>query len=137
MNLKLASLFLLAAVPAGDDPRRIDFGTLSSFEYEEGKPLPKEVRDLDKKEIRISGFMRGENGATQDLEVFMIVNEACGCSGDPKLNEVLYCAMPEGQKVNAIAGSVLITGTILVGEEKEDGYVVSLYRVEVTKVEKA
>jgi len=137
MNRTLASLFLLAALPAADEPRRIDFGTLAAFEYKEGMTLPKEVRDLDGKEIRISGFMRGDNGATENLEAFMIVNESCGCSGEPKLNEVIYCTMPYGQKVNAIAGSVLITGTFHASEEKEDGYVLSLYRVDVTKVEKA
>ena len=137
MNRSLASLFLFAALPVVDEPRRIDFGILSSFEYKQGVTLPKEVRDLDGKEIRISGFMRGDNGATDNLDSFIIVNESCGCSGEPKINEVLYCTMPEGQKVNAIAGSVLITGTLHASEEIEDGYVISLYRVDVTKVEKA
>ena len=131
-NLPLAGALLLA-VPFG--PRTVDFGLLASFEYREGMALPKGVTELDKKEVKVSGFMRGENGATEGLEFFMIVNEACGCAGEPKLNEVIYCAMPEGQKVNLSAAPVKVTGTMYVGEEKEGDYVTSLYRMEIQKIE--
>ena len=93
-----------------------------------------DIEELDKKEVRVSGFMRDENGATEGLEFFMIVNEACGCAGEPKLNEVIYCAMP-GQKVNLSAAPVKVTGTMYVGEEKDGDFVTSLYRMEIQKIE--
>jgi hypothetical protein len=131
-NLSFAAVLLMTS---SDDPRVIDFGVLASFEYREGMKLPSEVVGLDKKEVKISGFMRGENGATENLEFFMIVNEACGCAGEPKLNEVIFCAMPEGQRVNLSAAPVKVTGTLYVGEDKDGDYVSSLYRMEIRKID--
>jgi hypothetical protein len=131
-NLSVAAVLMMSSP---SDPRVVDFGLLAAFEYHEGMKLPAEVVELDRKEVRISGFMRGENGATDNLEFFMVVNEACGCAGEPKLNEVIFCAMPEGQRVNVAAAPVKVTGTLYVGEDKDGDYVLSLYRMEIRKID--
>ena len=65
---------------------------------------------------------------------FILVNDACGCEGTPKLNEMIFCAMPEGKTVNIKPGTASVTGTIYVEEEKEEGVVVSLYTMAVDSV---
>jgi hypothetical protein len=129
---------VLATDTRRDDPIPIGFGLLASFDYQTGKALPDEIRRLDGRLVSVTGFMRSDDERTENIEWFVIINEACGCEGEPKLNEVLYCAMPEGQRTNVLPGSVKVTGILLVGEDKmDDGFVLSLYRMEVIRVEKS
>jgi hypothetical protein len=64
----------------------------------------------------------------------MLVNEACGCNGTPKLNEVVFCTLPEGVTMDILPGVVTATGKLYVGEEKEDGVVVMLYQMDADTV---
>jgi len=130
----LAALAVLLA-PPGEDPIEVDFASLSDFDYREGMTLPAHVTRLDTKKIRISGFMRSEDGSNGPTEFFMLINDACGCAGTPFLNEIVFCAMPPGQKVDIEPGTVELTGTLYVGEVREDGVVISLYEMDVDTVQ--
>lgn len=119
-------------LPAADTtPEDVDFGLLSGFDYIEGEELPDEITALDLRTVSVSGFMRSEDGSAGPVEYFMLINDACGCTGMPKLNEVIFCAMPSGELTDIKPGSVTVTGTIYVGEEREDGIVLSLYTMDV------
>ena len=134
----IAALGLAVGLPPGD-PTEIDFQELSDFEYEEGMELPSSVTQYNEKSITVAGFMRREDemsgGASahvgDEVEYFMLVNDACGCEGTPKLNEIVFCAMPEGQTTKILPGVVKITGTLFVGEEKEDDIVLAIYTMDV------
>lgn len=134
--MKLAStaaLGLALLLPAAD-PTEVDFQVLSGFEYREGMQLPAEVTQHNEKSVVIAGFMRREDEASaagDEVEYFMLVNDACGCEGTPKLNEIVFCAMPEGKTTKILPGIVKVTGTLFVGEEKEDGVVLALYTMDV------
>lgn len=118
------------------EPPLIGFARLAGFEYTEGMTLPDNIKKLDGKKIRISGFMQTEDRRQQgEAEYFIIISDACGCEGTPMMNEVVFCVMPEGEKATIKPGNVAVTGTFWVGEQKEDGIVVSLYGMEVEKVE--
>lgn len=135
--MKLPAATLLLFVATLGDPPVIPFGVLSNFDYKEGMELPKSVTKYNEKEIRISGFMATEDGSTEgEFEYFILIDDACGCEGTPKLNEMIFCAMPEGQKTKLHPGSVEVTGTLYIQEEKEEGVVVSLYTMSVTSVKK-
>ena len=136
MKLALASLLGLVLIggPPGD-PIKVDFEVLSGFDYTEGMELPAEVTAYDEKKVTVAGFMRKENdGDPDDVEYFMIVNDACGCEGEPKLNEVVFCAMPEGQTTEIFSGIVEVTGKLFVGEDKDEGVVLSLYTMDVESI---
>ena len=143
MKLALATTLglLLVAGPAGpEDPVKVDFAALSGFDYEEGMELPAEVTAYNEKVVVVSGFMRREDEAVlygtgrEDVEYFMLVNDSCGCEGTPKLNEIVFCAMPEGQTTEILPGIVEVTGTMYVGEEKEDDVVLALYTMDVDSI---
>ncbi len=139
VTMKLAALAALTltlfGVP-GDDPETVDFSVLSGFEYQEGMELPTEVTQHDEKTIKLSGFMRREDGADgEEVEFFMLVNDACGCEGTPKLNEIVFCALPEGETTKILPGTIEITGTLYVGEEKEDDIVLALYTMDVDSID--
>lgn len=136
MKLALAAaLGLTLFLPP--DPTEVDFQVLSGFEYEEGMELPAEVTQHNEETVVVAGFMRREDEAAspdEEVEYFMLVNDACGCEGTPKLNEIVFCAMPEGETTKILPGIVKVTGTLYVGEEKEDDIVLALYTMDVDSI---
>ncbi|HLU38397.1 MAG TPA: DUF3299 domain-containing protein, partial [Planctomycetota bacterium] len=134
MSSRLLCLGALLLCARGSDPVPTSFTVLGGFEYRPGMELPKEVLELDGKTVRVQGFMQPEKEGETDVEFFLLINDACGCEGTPMLNEIIYCAMPEGQTAKVVPGVVKVVGTLYVGEEKEDGEVVGLYYLDVDKI---
>lgn len=132
MLRSLCALGLL--VVAAGDPIAVGFAKLASFEWKQGMTLPKEVTELDEKEVTIRGFMQRETAGSGPVNQFMLVNDACGCNGTPKLNEIVFCTLPDGVTMDIKVGVVSVTGKLYVGEEKEDGVVVMLYQMDADTV---
>lgn len=134
-TLTALALVLLPSQPTlNSEPVELNFGVLAGFDYEEGMDLPEEVSKLNGKQVRVSGFMATEDGSEGDVAYFIIINDACGCEGTPMMNEMVFCIMPEGETTTLKDGRVEVTGKFYVGEEKEEGVVVSLYGLEVDSV---
>lgn len=125
-------LGLLACL--GNDPISVGFGKLAGFDYTEGMTLPTEVSDLDEKVVTVRGFMRREVPGSGPMNAFMLVNDACGCTGTPKMNEIIFCTLPDGVTTDEKTGLVTVTGKLYVGEEKEEGVVVMLYQMDADTV---
>jgi hypothetical protein len=130
LRLLLPALLLLAA----DDPLKVGFAKLAGFDYQEGMKLPKEVTDLDEKQVEIRGFMQRETPGSEPVNSFLLINDACGCNGTPKLNEIVFCTLPDGVTTEVKPGVVTVTGKLYVGEEKEDGVVIMLYQLDADTV---
>ena len=135
MKLACAAFLTLLAVGArDDDPVSLGFSVLAGFDYKEGMTLPEAVSKYDGKKVQLAGFMKREDGGEGDTEEFLLVNDACGCNGTPKLNEIVFCTMPEGTKAKIQPGVTKVTGTLYVGEEKDGDVVVARYALDVEKV---
>ena len=133
--LTTLAVILLPSQPAlSSEPEELNFGILAGFDYEEGMELPEEVSKLNGKQVSVSGFMATEDGSEGDVEYFIIINDACGCEGTPKMNEMIFCIMPEGETTKLKDGRVTVVGKFHVSEEMEEGVVVSLYGLEVDSV---
>jgi hypothetical protein len=126
-------LGLLACL--ADDPTKVGFAVLAGFDYQEGMQLPKEVTDLDQKVVEVRGFMQREVPGSGPVGSFMLVNDACGCNGTPKLNEVIFCTLPDGTTIDVKTSTVTVTGKLFVGEEKEDGVVIMIYQMDADSVQ--
>jgi hypothetical protein len=125
-------LGLLACL--GNDPISVGFGKLAGFDYTEGMTLPTEVSDLHEKVVTVRGFMRREVPGSGPMNAFMLVNDACGCTGTPKMNEIVFCTLPDGVTTDEKTGLVTVTGKLYVGEEKEEGVVVMRYQMDADTV---
>ncbi|MFN8825676.1 MAG: DUF3299 domain-containing protein [Planctomycetota bacterium] len=125
-------LGLLACL--GNDPISVGFGKLAGFDYTEGMTLPTEVSDLHEKVVTVRGFMRREVPGSGPMNAFLLVNDACGCTGTPKMNEIVFCTLPDGVTTDEKTGLVTVTGKLYVGEEKEEGVVVMLYQMDADTV---
>ncbi|MFK7738676.1 MAG: DUF3299 domain-containing protein [Planctomycetota bacterium] len=116
------------------DPEPVGFPVLAGFDYTEGMTLPTEVTELDEKEVEIRGFMRRESPGSGPVNQFMLINDACGCNGTPKMNEIVFCTLPDGVTMDLLQGVVKVTGTLFVGEVEEDGYVIMIYQMDADTV---
>ena len=125
------TLLMLATLA---DPTPIGFPTLAGFDYQEGMTLPDEVTRLDETEVEVRGFMRREVPGSGPVSQFMLINDACGCNGTPMMNEIVFCTLPDGETMEIKQGIITVTGTLYVGEEKEDGYVIMLYQMDADTV---
>jgi hypothetical protein len=119
---------------AADEPIKTSFAVLASFTWQEGMTLPAEVTALDTKMVTVSGFMQRETPGSEPLNQFLLINDACGCNGTPKLNEIVFCTLPDGVTMDLKPGVVHVTGKLFVGEEKEDGAVIALYTMDADLV---
>lgn len=131
---RTALVFSLVAC-LGQDPTKVGFATLAGFEYTEGMTLPAEVTALDQKSVTISGFMQREVPGSAPVNQFLLINEACGCNGTPKMNEIVFCTLPDGVTMDLLPGVATVTGTLYVGESKEDGIVVMIYQMDADTVQ--
>ena len=132
--IPLRPALLLGLLALAGDPVKTSFSVLAGFTYQEGMQLPKEVTDLDEKVVSISGCMQREVPGSSPVEQFLLVNDACGCNGTPKLNEVVFCTLPAGTTTDIKPGIVTVTGKLFVGEVKEDGVVVMVYQLDADTV---
>lgn len=134
-KVSLALTLALSLLPASQEPTWLDYKILSEWEWSEGMKLPDTVTQWDKKKVILTGFMRREDSGFGDVSYFMLIYENCGCTGMPKMNEVVYCTMEDGVTTPIHPGPVKVTGTLYVGETKEDGVVVAIYQLDIDKVE--
>ncbi len=135
MKLALTALLTLLLAPARtEDPPSLGFSVLANFEFKPGMELPEAVTKYHGKLVQLTGFIKREDGGDADTEEFLLVNDACGCTGTPKLNEIVFCTMPEGQKAKIQPGVIKLTGTLYVGEEKDGEDVLSIYTFDVDKI---
>ena len=124
-SLALALCAVLSAV-AVDDPIEVDIMTLTKIDWQPGKELPKEIRDLDGKTIVISGYMQSQ--FRDERKTFLLVSDSCQCSGTPSPHHFVEVTLDD--KTEYKPGQLTFMGTLSVGEVEEDGFVKSLYRLE-------
>lgn len=114
----------------GEDPIAINIDWLTNLEYKPGMKLPDEILALDGKKIQLEGYMA--IGTLEGAESFEFVPESCEC-GRSKVQHFIDVTL-----TNDIAtftpGRITLVGTFSVGEVKEDGFVTSLYRLDVEQL---
>lgn len=111
--------------PGDGDVVEVSILRLKNAKYRPGRPLPKWVRELDGKRVRIWGYMA--IGTLEGLTEFELVPESCEC-GRSKVNHFVQVTLTEG-RTRFIPGRITLEGTFYASEEEEDGLITSLYRL--------
>ncbi|MBI2421926.1 MAG: DUF3299 domain-containing protein [Candidatus Hydrogenedentes bacterium] len=103
-----------------------------------GDQIPKEIKALHQQDVLIIGFMVpieiNEKGL---LTAFALTqNQAFCCYGvPPAVNEWLMVEMAEGAHADFISDMpIAVYGKMDVGEELDEGYILSVYRMKATEV---
>ena len=125
LMIAVAALLSFGATPV-DDVIEVDILRLTSIDWEAGKELPKSIRDLNGREIAITGYMQTQ--LKKDTKTFMIVGDSCQCTGTPLPHHFVQVTLDE--KTGYRPGELSFIGKLAVGEELKDGFVTSLYRLE-------
>lgn len=132
--------------PAGEnaDFLPVTFSTLASYYYElpalednAKKPakdqIPQPIKDLNGKKIALQGFMVPidlKNG--KSTKFLLVKDQSLCCFGRmPRMNEWVSVKMKPGKSARVIQDQpVTVFGSLDVGENIENGEVLSIYRVD-------
>ena len=113
----------------------VAFDTLSRFNFDEegdDKQIPKDVIELNKKKVAIIGYMiplEFEGGKTNEFILLNMI-PACCFGRTPRVVDWIHVHTKGGKHVMYTdIDAVVVTGTMAVGAEKEDGWTKSIYRV--------
>jgi hypothetical protein len=132
--LKATALLLSCLLLPAADVIEKDFDDLSDYEFVEGKALPEHITKLNGKIIRIGGFPRSFDGEVDNLKAFWLISQNCDCEGIPMWNEMMWCTMADGLSITINDEPVVLEGKLSVGEDRDGDYLLSLYRLQVTKI---
>ena len=113
-----------------EDPIEVNIAWLTSLDYKPGMKLPEEILALDGKKIQLVGYMA--IGTLEGSESFELVPESCEC-GRSKVQHFIDVTMTD-DVARFTPGRITLVGTFSVGEVKEDGFVTSLYRLEIERL---
>ena len=116
---------LPAPKPSGDVEAKISILQLRDARYRRGRPLEQWIEELDGKTVAIEGYMA--IGTLEGLTEFELVPEDCEC-GKSKVNHFVLVKLAE-DVTRFKPGRFWITGTFEAGEEIEDGFITSVYRL--------
>jgi hypothetical protein len=109
---------------------KLDWKHMGGFQYSEGVELPADVRALDGTNVGVPGFIL-TLGETEGMHEFILLESLWGCcfGAVPEVNQTIVVRLAADHSFDYTAAPVLITGKLEVGEEKQGGFVASLYRI--------
>ena len=126
--------------PAAGQVLDIAIRDLGNFNYESptGDAIPPDVRQLDGVKVRLHGFIVPTDQAGQ-LTHFALVPSLFNCcfGQPPQIQHTVMVTCDPGVQARLTAEEVVVEGTLHVGEEKDDGYVVSIFRVDASNVKRS
>ena len=99
--------------------------------------IPEPVRALDKKRVSLKGFMlplKVEGGLVTEL-LIMKDQSMCCYGSTPKLNEWVSIKMTGAGVKPLMDQPVTLFGKLHVGEMRENGYLVGIYRMDGEKMQ--
>ncbi len=133
LSLGAASMTSPAAAPAAEDPViELSLLDLMSIDYRPGKRLPKWARALDGRRVRVEGYMA--LGTPEGIDKFELVWDSCGC-GQSNVNHFIEVTLTD-ETTTFDPDIIYVEGELSVGEIREDGFVVSLFRLKAQTVSK-
>jgi len=110
---------------------------LGNFEYdaEKGGNLPEDVKGLNGAKIRTHGFMIPLDQADNITEFALVPSLFACCFGQPpQVQHTMVVHTPKGKAVGYFPDEIVIEGTLVVNEKKEDGMIVSVFEVNCNSV---
>jgi len=99
--------------------------------------IPKAVHALNNKAVAVKGFMlplKVERGTVTEL-LIMKDQSMCCYGATPKINEWVSVKMKEKGVKPLMDQPVTLFGTLRVGETRENGYLVGIYRLDGERME--
>jgi hypothetical protein len=139
------------AVPVGKDRKphaqpepgqtlELAIKDLGNFDYDAdaGGNIPKDVQALSGHKIRVKGFMIPMDQAANITQFALVPDLFACCFGQPpQLQHTIVANCPKGKAVSYFPDEIVVEGTLRVQERRDEGFIVSIFEVEVSSVKPA
>jgi hypothetical protein len=113
---------------------------LGNFDYdvEKGGNIPADVKALAGSKLRLHGFMIPVDQA-ENITTFALVPSlfACCFGQPPQIQHTIVCKAPTGKAVGYYPDEIQVEGTLRVDEKKDDGFIVSIFELDISSVKPA
>ena len=99
--------------------------------------IPKDIKELNRTEVAIEGFMIPIQTKDGKIQEFALVRSLWGCcwGRPPSINEAIHVKMPEGKGAGFTPnGPITVFGDLEVGEVFEEGLLASIYRLNCEEI---
>jgi hypothetical protein len=121
--------------------RELTIKELGNFEYdqEHGGNIPADVKRLSGAKVRLNGYMLPMDQA-DNITQFLLVPSLYGCcigGQPPQVQHQVMAQCPKGKATNYCPDEIIIEGTLKVEEKKDDGYIVTIFSLDVSSVKAA
>jgi hypothetical protein len=113
---------------------------LGNFEYDadNGGNIPPDVTALSGSTLRVTGFMIPMDQADNITQFALVPSLFACCFGQPpSIQHTIVVNCPKGKAVSYYPDEIVVEGKLKVEEKKEDGFIVSLFEIEVNSVKPA
>lgn len=113
---------------------------LGNFDYDQdhGGNIPADVKRLSGAKIRLRGFMIPMDQAENITQFALVPSLFACCFGQPpQIQHTIVVDCPKGKAVGYCPDEIMVEGTLKVDEKKDDGYIVSIFGLEVNSVKPA
>jgi hypothetical protein len=113
---------------------------LGNFDYdaEKGGNIPKDVVALSGSKIKLHGFMIPMDQADRITRFALVPSLFACCFGQPpQIQHTIVVQCPEGKAVSYYPDEINVEGKLKVEEKKEDGFIVSIFEMDVMSVKPA
>jgi hypothetical protein len=128
------------AAPKGGQVYEVSIKDLGNFEYDadKGGNIPEDIKKLNGAKIRVRGFMIPLDQA-DNISHFSLVPSlfACCFGQPPQIQHQIVVHTPKGKAVGYYPDEIVCEGTLKVEEKKDDGYIVSVFEMDVSSVKPA
>jgi hypothetical protein len=128
------------AVPKDGETLDLAIKDLGNFDYDadKGGNIPKDVVALSGSKIRLHGFMIPIDQA-ENISQFALVPSlfACCFGQPPQIQHTIVCKAPAGKAVSYYPDELIVEGKLKVQEKKDEGFIVSIFEMDVSSVKPA
>ena len=128
------------APPKPGEVREIPIKDLGNFNYDadKGGNIPADVKALNGATVRVRGFMVPMDQADSVTQFALVADLFACCFGQPpQVQHTVIANCPPGKAVSYYPDELVVEGKLKVEEKKEDGFIVSLFEMEVASVKPA
>jgi hypothetical protein len=113
---------------------------LGNFDYDadNGGNIPRDVVALSGSMIRLTGFMIPMDQAENITQFALVPSLFACCFGlPPTIQHTVVVNCPKGKAVSYYPDEIVVEGRLSVEEKKEDGFIISIFEMEVSSVKPA
>jgi len=128
------------APPKPGEVLSMEIKELGNFDYdvEKGGNIPADVTALSGTKLRLRGFMIPVDQAENITQFALVPSLFACCFGQPpQIQHTIVCKAPAGKAVGYYPDELQVEGTLKVDEKKDDGFIISVFELDVTSVKPA